>query len=71
MMRSFAPLAADHWMVSDEANTRCAVCHERFRTGDRTTLIPVDPTGHGGTVAALPAHAGCIEKLTDTSLAAD
>lgn len=64
MIRIFPPLAADHWMVSDETTTRCAVCHERFKAGDRTTVIPVDPTGDGGTVPALPSHARCIETLT-------
>lgn len=54
-MRIFNPLPADHPMVT--GGTRCAQCHEPFEAGDRTTLIPVDPTGRGGTVQALPAHA--------------
>jgi hypothetical protein len=46
-------------MVNSDEH-RCAKCHERFRAGQLTTLIPVDPTGHGGTVEALPVHAPCI-----------
>lgn len=62
-MRSYAPLPADHWAVTDESQL-CAVCHKRFKAGDVTTLIPVDPLEQGGTVPALLAHTRCVMELT-------
>ena len=55
----FQPLPEGHPMIASEEQ-RCAKCHGQFRAGDITTLIPVDPTGKGGTVLALPAHAACL-----------
>lgn len=55
----FNPLPSDHPMI-DTDEQRCAFCHERFKAGQITALVPVDPTGQGGTVLALPVHAACI-----------
>lgn len=60
-LRIYNPLPADHALITD--STRCAVCHESFKPLDRTTVIPLDITGRGGTVEALAAHAGCITGL--------
>lgn len=57
--RVFNPLPADHPIVDTDEH-RCAKCHERFKAGQLTTLIPVDPTGKGGTVEAMPVHAACV-----------
>ncbi len=59
MLPVYPPLRGDHPMVDTDAQ-RCASCHERFKSGQVVTLLPVDPTGRGGTVLALPAHAACL-----------
>ncbi len=66
MMRVFPPLPADHPLVNTDEH-RCAKCHQRFVAGERTTLIPVDPSGQGGTVEALPAHARCVMGMGEQS----
>ncbi len=62
-MHVYDPLPPDHPLIGTDEH-RCAICHEQFKAGDRTTLIPVDPIGAGGTVPALPAHAPCVDRLS-------
>ncbi len=62
-MRVYDPLSPDHPLIGTDQH-RCAICHAQFKTGDRTSLIPVDPRGEGGTVPALPAHTECLHQLT-------
>lgn len=56
------PLAADHWMVIEDG-WRCAKCHERFKAGERTSLIPVMAAARDGRAPALPIHARCLEEM--------
>ncbi len=61
-MRVYDPLPPDHPLVGTDEH-RCAICHAQFKAADRTTLIPVDPSGEGGTVPALPVHAECLQQF--------
>lgn len=62
-LRVYPPLPADHPLVVD--GDRCAKCHECFKAGDRTTVIPVPATRKESIVEALPAHARCIEAMIE------
>jgi len=66
-MRIYNPLLPGHPLIGTDEH-RCAICHNQFMAGDRTTLIPVDPGGQGGTVPALPVHAECLDKFCDAGL---
>lgn len=66
-MRVYQPLAPDHPLVGTDEH-RCAICHQQFKAGDRTILVPVDfQAGDPGVrnVPALPAHAPCADQLLD------
>jgi hypothetical protein len=65
-LRAFDPLSSDHPLVGDV----CPACGERFKAGDRTTLIPVGPgedeesqrkhaQGRWYSAVAVPVHAAC------------
>jgi hypothetical protein len=60
IMQVYPPLAADHPLVTDEKE-HCCLCEQRFKEGDTTTLVNKERPEVGKTVAAFPAHAGCVQ----------
>jgi hypothetical protein len=55
-LQVYLPLAADHPLVQ-HANARCPICHEIFKMGDVTTVIPVP---------LMPAHFACVKLVIDS-----
>lgn len=68
-MRAFAPLAADHPLVTSA--TACPICGCTFLAGDITALIPTAPAdaaeavrmreGRAYIAMAAPVHYSCAE----------
>lgn len=60
-MRTFGPKQADHPSVGKE----CPACHEPFRQGDYTTLVPLgpgrDPEQQRRAAQGLPYNAVAVE----------
>ena len=63
-MRVFEPLKKDHPMVT--GRDLCGMCHEKFREGQRVTLVAIPQTQKGYTAQALPVHANCAYRGKDT-----
>lgn len=55
-MIQLEPLHADHPLVQ-EPRARCVICHEPFKAGDLTTIVPMP---------ALQVHTACMHSFSES-----
>lgn len=55
-MIQLEPLHADHPLVQ-EPRARCIICHEPFKAGDLTTIVPMPE---------LQVHTACMRSFSET-----